>query len=271
MSNSSLVNYTRLSPCNSGKRTQQISRITPHCVVGQASVESMGEWFQNKSRQTAPNYGIGADGRVGLYVDEANRSWCSGGDKRVNGKTGSQNDQKAVTIECASDPLEPYAFRQVVYDKLIALCVDICRRNGKAKLLWLGSAEKTESYEPKKDEMVISLHCFYAYKSCPGSWLTSRIADLAETVTRQLQGEIRPAGTLFRVQIGAFGNKKNAESYAAQAQKKGFPTVIKAEPVKGKTMYRVQCGAFRDRNNAVNYADRLKVSGFEAIIKEVQI
>jgi hypothetical protein len=202
-------------------------------------------------------------------VDEKNRSWCTCGAKRVSGKTGSQNDQKAVTIECASDALEPYAFRSVVYDKLIALCEDICRRNGKTKLLWLGSAEKTEAYEPKKDEMLISLHCWYAYKTCPGSWLISRIADLAAAVTKRLQGEAQPSEILFRVQIGAFGNKKYAEAYAEKANAAGFPTVIKTEIADKKCLYRVQCGAFKNRQNAVNFADRLKAAGFEAIIKEV--
>lgn len=271
-SNSSLVNYTRMSPCNSGTRTKPICRITPHCVVGQASVESLGEWFQNKDRQTAPNYGIGADGRVGLYVNESDRSWCTGGDRKVLGQSGSLNDQYAVTIECASDNTDPYAMRAVVYNKLVALCVDICQRNGKKKLLWLGSAEKAIFYDPKPDEMILTAHrWFSSYKSCPGPWLYSRFGDLADKVTKQLQGETKPTGALFRVQIGAFGSKKNAETYASQANRKGFPTVIKAEPVNGKTMYRVQCGAFASRQNAINFADRIKAAGFDAVIKEVQI
>ena len=63
-----------------------------------------------------------------MYVEEKNRSWCS---------SSNANDQRAVTIECASDGAEPYAFRDVVYQSLITLCVDICKRNGKTKLLWL--------------------------------------------------------------------------------------------------------------------------------------
>lgn len=260
---SPLVNYTRISPCNSGQRTRKIDRITPHCVVGQASVEGMGEWFQNYSRETAPNYGIGADGRVGLYVHESDRSWCS---------SSSANDQRAVTIECASDKSAPNALRQVVYDKLIALCVDICRRNGIQKLLWLGSKEKTLAYTPAEGEAVLSAHRWFAAKACPGDMLYSRYGELAAEVTRRLQGESAPSGILFRVQVGAFGNKRNAEVFADKVSKAGFSTIIKSETgADKKTLYRVQCGAFRKRQNAIDYVSRLNAAGYDAIIKEVKI
>ena len=108
--NSSLVSYTKLSPNHSGQRTHSIDRITPHCVVGQCSVETLGSIFLPTSRQASCNYGIGVDGRVGMYVEEKNRSWCS---------SSNANDQRAITIECASDATEPYAFKDVVYQKLI--------------------------------------------------------------------------------------------------------------------------------------------------------
>lgn len=177
--NSSLVSYTKLSPNHSGLRTHSIDRITPHCVVGQCSVETLGNIFLPTSRQTSCNYGIGADGRVGMYVEEKNRSWCS---------SSNANDQRAVTIECASDTTEPYAFKDVVYQKLITLCVDVCKRNGKSKLLWLGDKDKTLNYAPKSDEMVLTVHRWFANKSCPGSWMYARMIDLAAKVTAQLGG-----------------------------------------------------------------------------------
>ena len=192
--NSSLVSYTKLSPNHSGQRTHAIDRITPHCVVGQCSVETLGNIFLPTSRQASCNYGIGVDGRVGMYVEEKNRSWCS---------SSSANDQRAITIECASDATEPYAFKDVVYQKLITLCVDICKRNGKKKLLWLGDKDKTLSYEPKSDEMVLTVHRWFANKSCPGNWMYARMGDLAEKVTAQLGGSSGSTGTsatqLYRV------------------------------------------------------------------------
>ena len=179
--NSSLVEFTRLSPNHSGQRIHAIDRITPHCVVGQCSVETLGSIFAPTSKQASCNYGIGADGRVGMYVEEKNRSWCS---------SSNANDQRAVTIECASDTTEPYAFRNVVYQKLITLCVDICRRNGKKKLIWFGDKEKTLNYSPKGDEMILTAHRWFANKSCPGNWMYARMGDLAAKVTAQLGGSI---------------------------------------------------------------------------------
>ena len=177
MSNSPLVTYTKLSPNHSGQRTHSIDRITPHCVVLECSVETLGSIFLPTSRQASCNYGIGADGRVGMFVEEKNRSWCS---------SSASNDQRAVTIECASDATEPYAMQDAVYQSLIKLCVDICKRGGKTKLLWLGDKAKTLSYSPAPDEMVLTVHRWFANKSCPGDWLYSRLGALAETVTEHL-------------------------------------------------------------------------------------
>ena len=172
--NSPMVSYTKLSPNHSGQRTHSIDRITPHCVVGQCSVETLGRIFTPTSKQASSNYGIGLDGRVGMYVEEKNRSWCS---------SSNANDQRAVTIECASDSTEPYAFKDVVYQTLIKLCVDICQRNGKTKLLWLGDKDKTLNYTPKADEMILTVHRWFANKSCPGNWMYARMGDLAAKVT----------------------------------------------------------------------------------------
>ena len=197
--NSPLVVYTKLSPNNSGKRTHDIDRITPHCVVGQCSVEVLGDIFAPTSRQASSNYGIGVDGRVAMYVEEKNRSWCSGGkDPKtgkpiyVNGVSGAMNDQRAITIECASDAASPYAFKEVVYNRLIDLCVDICQRYGKTKLLWIEDAKKSVAYEPKADEMVLSVHRWFANKSCPGDWMYARMDDLAAKVTSRLDGSVEP-------------------------------------------------------------------------------
>lgn len=129
MSNSPLVQYTKISPFRNSPRNMPIDRISPHCVVGQCSIEALGTLFASDGRNASSNYGIGVDGRVGMYVEEKDRSWCT---------SSAANDNRAVTIECASDASYPYAFKPVVYEKLIELCIDICRRNGKTKLLWLG-------------------------------------------------------------------------------------------------------------------------------------
>lgn len=175
--NSSLVAYTKLSPNHSGQRTHSIDRITPHCVVGQATAERICDCFISPDRQASCNYGIGTDGRVSLCVEEKNRSWCS---------SSRENDQRAITIECASDTSAPYAMNSKVYESLVKLCTDICQRNGKKKLLWLADKTKTLNYTPKADEMVLTVHRWFANKSCPGDWLYSRLSDLAAKVTAAL-------------------------------------------------------------------------------------
>lgn len=217
MSNSSLVCYTNLSPNHSGQRTHSIDRITPHCVVGQLSAESICGCFTSSSRQASCNYGIGSDGRISMSVEEKNRSWCS---------SSRENDQRAVTIECASDKTAPYAFNDAVYASLVNLCVDICKRNGKSKLLWFGDKAKTLAYEPKSDEMVLTVHRWFANKSCPGDWLYNRLGNLAAEVTKRLTGGSTSTGgtstpstgkTLYRVQTGAFSKKSNADALSLQS------------------------------------------------------
>ena len=215
MSNSSLVNYTKLSPNHSGKRTHTIDRITPHCVVGQVSVERLGSIFAPASRKASCNYGIGSDGRVGLYCDEGNRSWCS---------SSNANDQRAVTIECASDTTHPYAFKEVVYNKLIDLCADICKRNGKNTLIWINDKNKALNYTPKSNEMLITVHRWFDNKACPGDWLMNRMSDLVTKVNAKLStptpAPTPTTDTLYRVrkswadtksQIGAYKSLENAK------------------------------------------------------------
>ena len=187
--------------------------------MGQLTAEGICACFP-KGREASCNYGIGKDGKVALCVEEKNRSWCS---------SSAENDQRAVTIECASDSTAPYAFNTAVYNALIELCVDICKRNGKNKLLWLGDKTKTLNYAPKSGEMVLTVHRWFANKSCPGDWMYSRMGDLATTVTKRLSGvsgggstTTTPTGkTLYRVrkswsdaksQIGAFSVLANAKS-----------------------------------------------------------
>ena len=215
--NSSLVSYTGLSPNHSGQRTHSIDRITPHCVVGQLSAETICACFP-AGRDASCNYGIGTDGRVSLCVEEKNRSWCT---------SSNANDQRAVTIECASDKTEPYAMNSAVYDTLIKLCTDICRRNGKSKLLWFADKDKSLNYAPKSDEMIITVHRWFANKSCPGNWLYARLGDLAEKVTAALEGSgqtsvpnisvwyrVRKTWADSKSQLGAYHSLENAKACA---------------------------------------------------------
>lgn len=261
MSNSSLVSYTKLSPNHSGARTHSIDRITPHCVVGQLSAEGICGCFTSSSVQASCNYGIGTDGRISLCVEEKNRSWCS---------SSNANDQRAVTIECASDKAEPYAMNDNVYASLVKLCTDICQRNGKKKLLWFGDKDKTLNYSPASDEMVLTVHRWFANKSCPGDWLYVRLGDLAAKVTANLGGgnssttDLTGSSgtTLYRVQVGAYQQKTNADTQLARVKDAGFDTYM----VQSGGLYKIQVGAYCEKGNADNMLAKLKAAGFDAFI-----
>lgn len=259
MANSKLVECVVYSPNHSGKRTHKIDRITPHCVVGQLSANSIGGCFVSKSVEASCNYGIGSDGKVVLCVDECNRSWCS---------SSRENDQRAVTIECASDKTHPYAMYPTVYNKLVELCVDICKRNNATKLLWLGSKDATLGYEPKSDEIVLSAHRWFANKSCPGDWLYSRYGQLAKDVTGKLNESSSPITnvsvepTYYRVQVGAYKKYENAVNMRDKLLSDNINCFI----TKKDDLFKVQCGAFLIRKNAERFAKKLNDKGYKTYI-----
>lgn len=174
MSNSSLICCTIPSPNHSGKRKHKIDTISIHCMAGNLSVESCGSLFKNPQRQASSNYGIGSDGRIALYVDEENRSWCT---------SSGSNDNRAVTIEVANTAAaEPWPVSDAAYEALIKLCTDICRRNGIKRLLWRGD----KSLIGQVDKQNMTVHRWFANKSCPGEWLYERHGKIAEEVNRRL-------------------------------------------------------------------------------------
>ena len=172
--NSPLVSYTKLSPNHSGQRKHAIDTITIHCVVGQLSVETIGNIFAPTSRQASSNYGIGKDGRIGMYVEEKNRSWCT---------SSSANDNRAITIEVASDTKHPYAVNDKAYAALLDLVTDICRRNGIEKLVW--STVKNDRVN-HLNGCNMTVHRDYANKSCPGDYLYNLHGEIAAEVNKRL-------------------------------------------------------------------------------------
>lgn len=175
MSNSPLISYTKLSPNHSGKRNHAIDTISIHCMAGNLSVEACGNLFAKSERQASSNYGIGSDGRIALYVDEANRSWCT---------SSSSNDNRAITIEVANSVAkDPWPVSDAAYKSLINLLVDICQRNNIPKLLWQGD----KSLIGQVDKQNMTVHRWFAAKACPGDWLYSRHGQIAAEVNERLE------------------------------------------------------------------------------------
>lgn len=263
--NSSLIDCTVLSPNHSGLRKHKIDRISPHCVVGQLSAEAIGACFP-KGRGASANYGIGYDGRQCLIVEEKNRSWCS---------SNEDNDQRAVTIEVASDKTAPYAFTEEAYAGLLELCIDICKRNGLNKVLWFNDKNKSLNYEPKDGECVLTVHRWFKNKSCPGDWMYARMSKLASDINVAL---LKDGGSvdvsikvpnggnmLYRVQCGAYKNKNNAKNMLVKIKSAGIDAFI----TQADGLYKVQVGAYGIKSNAEKQLDKMKKLGFDCFITTV--
>ena len=219
--NSPLATVRMISPNHSGERNHAIDTITIHCTAGQGTAEAIGKIFQPVSRQASSNYGIGYDGSIGLYVEEKNRSWCS---------SSGTNDHRAITIEVSSEKEAPYAVTEKAYSALIDLLVDICQRNGIKALLWRGD----KNLIGQVDKQNMTVHRWFANKSCPGDYLYERHGAIADEVNKRLSGSEEK--TLYRVQIGAYTVKANAEKQLAKAKAAGFTDAfIAEEKIEGKT------------------------------------
>lgn len=173
--NSPLVSFTQISPHRSSRNGNKIDTITIHCVAAQAAIETLGRLFQTKPASS--NYGIGSDGRVGMYVEEKDCSWCS---------SNGDNDCRAVTIEVASDNTHPYAVNAKAYAKLLDLVTDICKRNGIKKLVW--STNKSDRIN-HKNGCNMTVHRDYDNKACPGDYLYNRHGQIAVEVNKRLEEE----------------------------------------------------------------------------------
>lgn len=176
MSNSSLISLTRWSPNCNKPRKNAIDTIAIHCMAGDMTIESCGNWFAQSATRASSQYGIGSDGRIGLYVNEAWRSWCT---------SSAAVDNRAVTIEVASKSTHPYAVTDAAYKSLILLVADICQRNNIKKILW--QANKSLMGDVSKQNMVV--HRWTANKACPGDYLFTRHYDIMEQVNAILQSK----------------------------------------------------------------------------------
>lgn len=177
--NSSLVSYTQISPNRNSPRNQPITKITIHHMAGIMSVEQFGNLVANPARQMSSNYAIGNDGRIGLYCEEKDRSWCS---------SSPWNDHQAITIEVSNDVYgEPWSISDAAYASLIKLCVDICKRNGIKKLEFTGDSSGSLTY-----------HYMFAATQCPATWIKSHTNEICKKVNEQIN---QPVGLYIKTLI----------------------------------------------------------------------
>ncbi len=75
---------------------------------------------------------------------------------------------------------------------------------------------------------------------------------------------------LYRVQVGVYDQRENANAVAQTLRANGFPASIVPFQIEGRTRYRVQVLVTRDRSQAEQMKKQLESSGFPAYIAEVR-
>lgn len=180
--NSSYVDIESISPNKNSPRNHAIDSITIHCTAGQMNAKDLLSMFAKSSRKASANYVIGKDCLIGLCVPESDRSWCS---------SSAANDNRSITIEVSSDSKSPYNVNDDVFESLLVLLCDICRRNGFKRLVWLGDDKNNANYERKPGECLLTLHKWFANKACPGPYLIAKMPVIAEYVNTSLNGSIK--------------------------------------------------------------------------------
>lgn len=155
MSNSSLVNIkvpASTSNYTVGRSGRKIEMITIHHMAGILTAEQCGNIFQRDGRCASAHYGVGNDGGIGQYVDEANTAWAN---------ANWDANCRAVTIEtsnCVNGG--NWDVSDIVLNKLIQLVADVAKRNG------LGTLVKGQN---------LTWHSMYSNTNCPGSYLLSKM------------------------------------------------------------------------------------------------
>ena len=167
--NSPLTEYVYLSGNADFPREDVVKKITIHHMADDIALERQGEVFAEPDRRASSNYAVDIRGHVALYVEECNRAWTS---------SSPENDHQAVTIEVANDEIGgDWHVSDASYEALLALCTDICRRNGIEELRYTGDERGN-----------LTIHKMFSDKTeCPGPYLESRMPDIAEEVTRRLK------------------------------------------------------------------------------------
>ena len=271
MSNSELATVKMLTENHYNGRNHKIDTITIHHMAGNLSVEACGQLFLRPSRKASSNYGIGTDGRIGLYVEEKNAPWTSG---------NYANDNRAVTIEVANDGDASTGWH--ISDKAIAstikLCADICRRNGIDALRWKGD----KSLIGQTDKQNMTIHEWFQNTNCPGYYMRSKLGYIADEVNKILansENSTEKVKLLYAELLGREADAGGLKSFLELMDNKGFEAVHNniGESEEGrryfiKQMYRDLLGRAAARSEIEHWKNKSRADILTGIInsKEYQ-
>lgn len=181
MSNSTLVNYTKISPHRTVGNWKK-TKFTIHHMAGINTVEGCGDIFQ--TREASANYGVDANGRVGMYVEEKDRAWST---------ANPSNDKISINIEVANDEVGgDWHVSDKAIETLIKLMAECAKRNGIKELVYDGTKNGN-----------VTTHDMFMATACPGAYLKSKIPYIVEEVNKQLYAEEKeeptPTATTYKV------------------------------------------------------------------------
>lgn len=175
MPNSKLVNViVPADPSNYtvGRSGSAIRDITIHHMAGVLSAEQCGAIFARPGRNGSSHYGIGVNGEVGQYVDEANTAWTN---------SNWASNCRSVTIETSNcDTGGEWPVSDASYNTLIKLVADIAKRNN------LGTLVAGDN---------LTWHSMFAPTTCPGDFLRARVEEIARKANEINGGSPAPTPT----------------------------------------------------------------------------
>lgn len=146
--------------------TGHATKITIHHMAGIMGAEACAKMHLASSKSVSANYYIGKDGEIVSAVPEDRRAWTS---------SSKVNDYAAITIEVSNDTNKsPWTVSSKVYESLISLCVDICKRH-MITPIYTGDSSGT-----------ITEHRMFAKTECPGDYLHSHMQHIVASINKEM-------------------------------------------------------------------------------------
>ena len=170
-------------------------------------------------------------------------------------------------------------------DGTLVMCYTGCASNKYVKSVY----NTVASVSPGKDDgikvrtdlaEITGTNAMCVYVECEfhdtnGEWIDRNTETLGKAIAKGIctaEGKsfsdatviTKPSATtgLYKVQVGAYAEKENAESMVKKVKSKGFD----AFAYQSGNIYKVQAGAFKDEKNAEALASKLAKSGFDTYV-----
>lgn len=199
-----------------GREGKTINKIVVHHNAGKLTVEQCYNAWQ--SREASAHYQVEDGGRIGQLVWDADTAWHAG-DWNAN--------LTAIGIEHANDGGADWTISDKCLDAGAHLVAALCRYYKLGRPEWLKN---------------VFPHSYFAATACPGAIYGSQKSayikraqewydamEKGQSTIQSTTSSSSSSGTLYRVQVGAFANKSNAEKLMAELKAKGYSAFIKAE------------------------------------------